>query len=389
MTEEKQSSSKSISSELESLMANPFSDTPTHPGIAVENNSEAKPASLYDQLPLESKKMADDLVGQINARNSQSVLLYGAPAQEKLHDFSQSMLQHVQSKDVGPIGDIITDLMHKIEEASPEELGTNSNAFSRFFSKMKRSINEITSKYQQMGTQIDRIAIKLDQSKKVLVEDNLFLDELYDKNKDYFQALNIYIAAGEQKIEDILTKELPTLQAEAEKSNDQMLVQDVNDLRQFATRLEKRVHDLKLSRQITIQSAPQIRLIQNTNQVLAEKIQSSIMTAIPLWKNQVAIALTLMRQQQAVKAQQQVSKTTNDLLKHNAELLKTNTIETAIENERGLVDIETLKETQGKLIETIKETLAIQEDGRQKRQSAEKELLQMETELKQHLLEMK
>lgn len=384
MTETNNTHTKAVSAELENLMANPFAEP-----IAFEATAEQKTVTMYDSLPLESKQMADDLVKQIDANNSQSVLLYGSPAQEKLHDFSQSMLQHVQSKDVGPIGDIITELMHKIEEARPEELASTTNVFTKLFSKMKRSINEISSKYQQMGTQIDRIAIKLDQAKKVLVEDNLFLDELYDKNKDYFQALNIYIAAGEQKVHTILTIDLPALQTKAAASHDQMLVQDVNDLQQFATRLEKRVHDLKLSRQITIQSAPQIRLIQNTNQVLAEKIQSSIMTAIPLWKNQVAIALTLMRQQQAVKAQQEVSRTTNDLLKHNAELLKTNTIETAIENERGLVDIETLKETQTKLVETIKETLAIQADGRQKRQSAEKELLQMEDELKQHLLEIK
>lgn len=384
MTETTNKHTKAVSAELENLMANPFAE-PT----ALEAAAEQKPVTMYDSLPLESKLMADDLVKQIDANNSQSVLLYGSPAQEKLHDFSQSMLQHVQSKDVGPIGDIITDLMHKIEEARPEELASTTNVFTKLFSKMKRSINEISSKYQQMGTQIDRIAIKLDQAKKVLVEDNLFLDELYDKNKDYFQSLNIYIAAGEQKVHDILTIDLPVLQTKVAASHDQMLAQDVNDLQQFATRLEKRVHDLKLSRQITIQSAPQIRLIQNTNQVLAEKIQASIMTAIPLWKNQVAIALTLMRQQQAVKAQQEVSRTTNDLLKHNAELLKTNTIETAIENERGLVDIETLKETQTKLVETIKETLAIQADGRQKRQSAEKELLQMEDELKQHLIQIK
>lgn len=384
MNETTNKKTKAVSAELQHLMANPFAE----PTVA-ESTVESNRVSMYDSLPLESKQMADELVQQIDANNSQSVLSYGSPAQEKLHDFSQSMLKHVQSKDVGPIGDIITELMHKIEEARPEELSNSKNVFTKLFSKMKRSINEISSKYQQMGTQIDRIAIKLDQSKKVLVEDNLFLDELYDKNKDYFQALNIYIAAGEKKVDSILTIDLPHLQAKAAASNDQMLVQDVNDLHQFATRLEKRVHDLKLSRQITIQSAPQIRLIQNTNQVLAEKIQSSIMTAIPLWKNQVAIALTLMRQQQAVKAQQEVSRTTNDLLKHNAELLKTNTIETAIENERGLVDIETLKETQTKLVETIKETLAIQADGRQKRQSAEKELLQMEDELKQHLIEIK
>ncbi|EQB0337108.1 toxic anion resistance protein, partial [Listeria monocytogenes] len=246
-----------------------------------------------------------------------------------------------------------------------------------------------TSKYQKIGTQIDRIALKLEHSKKRLMEDNSFLEQLYDKNKDYFQALNIYIAAGELKLEEINTKMLPELRKKAEQTGDQMDYQEVNDLTQFADRLDKRVYDLRLSRQITIQQAPQIRLIQNTNQALAEKIQSSIMTAIPLWKNQVAIALTLLRQQQAVAAQRQVSETTNELLKRNADMLKTNAIETARENERGIVDIETLKETQSSLIETLQETLKIQQEGRAKRAVAEKELVTMEQELKERLLEMK
>ena len=209
------------------------------------------------------------------------------------------------------------------------------------------------------------------------------------RNKEYFDALNIFIAAGEVKIEELRTKEIPALREKAEASQNQMMVQEVNDLIQFTDRLEKRTHDLKLSRQITIQSAPQIRLIQNTNQALVEKIQSSVLTAIPLWKNQIAIALTLLRQRNAVEAQKLVSQTTNDLLLKNSELLKTNTIETAKENERGLVDIETLKKTQEQLMSTIEETLSIQAEGRAKRQEAEKEMLQMEEEMKQKLLELK
>jgi uncharacterized protein YaaN involved in tellurite resistance len=215
------------------------------------------------------------------------------------------------------------------------------------------------------------------------------LEQLYDTNKDYFQALNVYIAAGEIKLEEIHEKTIPALKQEAEATNDQMKFQDVKDMIQFADRLDKRLYDLKLSREITIQSAPQIRLIQNTNQALVEKIQSSIMTAIPLWKNQVAIALTLIRQRHAVEAQKQVSKTTNELLLKNAEMLKTNTIETARENERGLVDIETLKKTQESLITTLEETLRIQEEGRTKRRLAEQELASMENELRLKLLEIK
>lgn len=380
---------KEFNQTLDDLLANPFgSDGESAAGI-VNNETDAAPR-LVDMLTETNKKQALELSKQIEPGNQAAILGYGAPAQAKLHDFSHSMLAHVQKQDVGPIGDIISDLMYRLQEADPDELAArNKNVFTKMFHRVKQSINEITSKYQKIGTQIDRIALKLEHSKKRLMEDNSFLEQLYDKNKDYFQALNIYIAAGELKLEEINTKMLPELRKKAEQTGDQMDYQEVNDLTQFADRLDKRVYDLRLSRQITIQQAPQIRLIQNTNQALAEKIQSSIMTAIPLWKNQVAIALTLLRQQQAVAAQRQVSETTNELLKRNADMLKTNAIETARENERGIVDIETLKETQSSLIETLQETLKIQQEGRAKRAVAEKELVTMEQELKERLLEMK
>ncbi|MBC1352157.1 toxic anion resistance protein [Listeria innocua] len=380
---------KEFNQTLDDLLANPFgSDGETATSI-VNSETDAAPR-LVDMLTETNKKQALELSKQIEPENQAAILGYGAPAQAKLHDFSHSMLAHVQKQDVGPIGDIISDLMFRLQEADPDELAArNKNVFTKMFHRVKQSINEITSKYQKIGTQIDRIALKLEHSKKRLMEDNSFLEQLYDKNKDYFQALNIYIAAGELKLEEINTKMLPELRKKAEQTGDQMDYQEVNDLTQFADRLDKRVYDLRLSRQITIQQAPQIRLIQNTNQALAEKIQSSIMTAIPLWKNQVAIALTLLRQQQAVAAQRQVSETTNELLKRNADMLKTNAIETARENERGIVDIETLKETQSSLIETLQETLKIQQEGRAKRAVAEKELVTMEQELKERLLEMK
>ena len=300
------------------------------------------------------------------------------------------MLDHVQSKDIGPIGDILSELMSKLKDVNPDELSPEKkNFFSKMFGRLSSSIQEVMSKYQKTGAQIDRISVKLNQSKEVLLQDLMMLEQLYEKNKEYFHALNIYIAAGELKVEELRTKSIPELKKKAETSGDQMAYQDVNDMIQFADRLEKRLYDLKLSRQITIQSAPQIRMIQNTNQALAEKIQTSIMTAIPLWKNQIAIALTLIRQRQAVEAQKQVSQTTNDLLLKNAEMLKTNTIETARENERGLVDIETLKKTQSNLISTLEETIKIQQEGRTKRAQAEQELISMENELKQKLLNMR
>ncbi|HFK6800200.1 TPA: toxic anion resistance protein [Listeria monocytogenes] len=380
---------KEFNQTLDDLLANPFGSDGDSAASIVNNETDAAPR-LVDMLTETNKKQALELSKQIEPGNQAAILGYGAPAQAKLHDFSHSMLAHVQKQDVGPIGDIISDLMYRLQEADPDELAArNKNVFTKMFHRVKQSINEITSKYQKIGTQIDRIALKLEHSKKRLMEDNSFLEQLYDKNKDYFQALNIYIAAGELKLEEINTKMLPELRKKAEQTGDQMDYQEVNDLTQFADRLDKRVYDLRLSRQITIQQAPQIRLIQNTNQALAEKIQSSIMTAIPLWKNQVAIALTLLRQQQAVAAQRQVSETTNELLKRNADMLKTNAIETARENERGIVDIETLKETQSSLIETLQETLKIQQEGRAKRAVAEKELVTMEQELKERLLEMK
>ena len=335
------------------------------------------------------QEQAKQLASQIDVNDAQAVIIYGANAQSKLSEFSQSMLSHVQANDIGPIGDSLNELMYRLQEANPDELRAGEgNLFQRMFGKVKQSIYEITAKYQKIGAQIDKVAVKLEHEKDGLIKDNQMLEQMYQKNKDYFDALNIYIAAGELKIDELQNQIIPQAVAKAQDSGDQMDVQIVNDYTQFLDRLEKRTHDLRLTRQVTIQQAPQIRLIQNTNQVLAEKIQSSIHTAIPLWKNQVVIALTLLRQKDAVTAQRQVSETTNDLLKKNAELLKVSAIETAKENERGIIDIETLQKTQDDLIETIQETLRIQKEGKEKRQAAEIELGVMEENLKQKLLEI-
>ncbi|MBT2664834.1 toxic anion resistance protein [Bacillus sp. ISL-4] len=372
---------------IDDLLANPFDGVQE---LEKVSSQEAKPVKLIDVIPEENRAKAYQLAEQIDPTNHQAMISYGTPAQSKLLTFSNSMLEHVQKKDVGEVGNIISDLMKKLNELSPDELKPDKPSFfARMFGKLSGSVQEVLSKYQKTGAQIDRISVKLDRSKNILLSDIVILEKLYETNKDYFQALNVYIAAGEIKLEEIHGKTIPELRKSAESSNDQMKFQEVNDMLQFAERLDKRLHDLKLSREITIQSAPQIRLIQNTNQALVEKIQSSIMTAIPLWKNQVAIALTLIRQRHAVEAQKQVSKTTNDLLLKNSEMLKTNTIETAKENERGLVDIETLKNTQANLISTLEETMRIQEEGRHKRRQAEQELASMENELKQKLLEIK
>jgi uncharacterized protein YaaN involved in tellurite resistance len=371
---------------MDDLLANPFGENQQ----SAVKPSENKQVRLIDVLPEENKEKAYQLAKQIDPTNHQTMITYGAPAQAKLHSFSNTMLEHVKKKDTGQIGEIIGDLMRKLQDVNPEELKSNKpTLIGRMFGKISGSVQEVLSKYQKTGAQIDRISVKLDGSKNVLMSDIVMLEKLYENNKEYFQALNVYIAAGELKLDELNQVTIPEMRRVAEQTNDQMKFQEVNDMVQFADRLDKRVHDLKLSREITIQSAPQIRLIQNTNQALVEKIQSSIMTAIPLWKNQVAIALTLIRQRNAVEAQKQVSKTTNELLLKNAEMLKTNTIETAKENERGLIDIETLKKTQENLLTTLEETLRIQEEGRMKRRLAEEELATMEIGLRQKLLEIK
>lgn len=379
-----------VNDTLNDLLSNPFEELTVPQKQEIQQLQEQHVAPrMIDQLPPERQKQAQDLANQIDTSDIQSIIIYGSAAQKKLGEFSHSMLNHVQNNDVGPIGDSLNELMYRLNEASPSELQAQErNVFKRMFGKVKQSIYEITAKYQKIGAQIDKIAIKLEKEKDGLLKDNEMLEQLYHKNKDYFDALNIYIAAGEIKMEELQTKLIPEAMKHAEETGDQMDVQIANDLTQFMDRLEKRTHDLRLARQITIQQAPQIRLIQNTNQALAEKIQASINTSIPLWKNQVAIALTLLRQKDAVTAQRQVSETTNELLKKNSEMLKISAIETAKENERGVVDIETLQKTQNDLIETIQETMRIQQEGKEKRRAAEIELSTMEEDLKNKLLEI-
>nr|WP_242704428.1 toxic anion resistance protein [Enterococcus sp. 665A] len=374
------------------MLSNPFGTDSLTPvqQQEISNLQEQQQADrLVDKLPEERQAQARELAKKIDVNDSQAVITYGATAQTKLSEFSQSMLNTVSAQDIGPIGDSLNQLMYRLQEANPDELRVGEgNLFQRVFGKVKQSIYEITTKYQKIGAQIDKIAMKLNTEKDGLLKDNQMLEQLYTKNKDYFDALNIYIAAAELKIEELKLETIPEASEKAQASGDQMDVQIVNDYTQFLDRLDKRTYDLKLARQITIQQAPQIRLIQNTNQALAEKIQASINTAIPLWKNQVAIALTLLRQKDAAMAQRQVSETTNDLLKKNSEMLKISTIETAKENERGIVDIETLQQTQNDLVETLEETLRIQKEGKERRQAAELEINHMENELKSKLLEL-
>lgn len=375
-------------SSLDSLLKNPFSlpneqeETDIH--------KQTQPTRLIDTLKPEHRDKALQLAKQIDPRNQQAIIQYGVAAQAELSKFSHTILHHVQTKDAGPVGEVISDLMTKIKEVNPDDLlPAKKGLFARLFGSVSKSLQGMIAKYQKIGVEIDKIADQLEKHRQLLFRDIMMLETLYEKNKEYFDALNIYIAAAEYKLEELRTKVIPEKRAQAERSGNQMEMQEVNDLLQFADRLEKRIHDLKLSRQVTIQTAPQIRMIQHMNQTLVERIQSSILTAIPLWKNQVVIALTLFRQQKAVEAQKQVTETTNNLLLRNSEMLKTNSIEVAKENERGLIDIETLKKTQENLVTTLEETLKIQQEGRLKRQQVERELVTMEEQLKQTLLSLK
>ena len=378
---------------VEDLIQNPFGEQVSVTPLSEVSQdfpatqTEASPKKLIDTLDEKHQEQARALAKQIDEKKLQAIISYGAAAQKQLGEFSHQMLSHVQAKDTGEIGDILNDLMERLNETDPNDLvAENQGFFQKFFGKIKKSIYEMQAKYQEVGSQVDKIAIRLDHEKNGLLNDNLSLEQLYQRNKDFFDALNIYIAAGELKLAELQETLIPEALEKARVTGDQMDVQVVNDLEQFLDRLEKRNHDLKLTRQMTIQQAPQIRLIQNTNQALAEKIQSSITTTIPLWKNQIAIAMTLLRQKDAVTAQRQVSETTNQLIQKNSEMLKISTIETARENERGIIDLETLQKTQKDLIETLEETLKIQQEGRARRRKAEVELTNMEEDLRQKLL---
>lgn len=377
---------------IDDLLADPFGHQKNPSSMANDLQTKEKDAParrVIDTLSETRKQQAYELAKQLDVDDRESILSYGAQAQQKLGEFSHSVLNHVQNQETSHIGETLNDLMFRLKEADTNDLkAEDQNIFKKMFRKINRSIYETTAKYQKIGAQVDKIAVKLDKERELLLKDNYMLEDLYDKNYEYFEALNVYIAAGEVKMDELKNEIIPKAIEYAESSENQMDVQKVNDLNQYLNRLDKRVYDLKTARQMTIQQAPQIRLIQNTNQALSEKIQTSINTAIPLWKNQIVVALTLLRQKEAVTAQRQVSETTNELLLKNSEMLKQSSIETARENERGIIDIETLEKTQADLIETLQETLSIQKEGRSKRKEAEVQLAQLENRLRDQLLEL-
>ncbi|MEE1306453.1 MAG: toxic anion resistance protein [Anaerovibrio sp.] len=365
---------------------------------AQENTAAAAPVAVIDQqqeimqvtqqtetLTPAERKQVEEIKSKIDLMNSGYALQFGSGAQKNMADFSDSLLSQVRTKDSGEVGALLTDLTGKINEFSRKESDSFVKKLPLIGSLVSKGETMLAS-YEKLSTKVDKIQSELEKSKTTMMKDIMLFDALYQKNLEYFKHLELYIRAGEEKLVEMRSTVLPKLRADAAASADPMAGQVVSDFESNVDRFEKKVHDLKISKTIAIQTAPQLRLIQNNDKILVERVQSAIYNAIPLWKNQIVIALGLTRQQNVLKMQQAISDTTNELLKRNAEMLKINSIETAKENNRSIVDIETVKKVNDDLITTIEETLKIQQEGRQARQSAEQELLQIENRLKETLL---
>lgn len=339
----------------------------------------------------EEKKQIESIAQGINVEDSQAVITFGVGAQREISDFSDTVLQQVRAKDSGEVGEVLTDLMLKVKDLNVDSLSQGKGFLSGLpiIGNFVDAVKKFIAQYEKLSVQIEKIVDELDKSRMTLIKDITLLDNMYDRNLEYLKKLDMFIAAGELKLKELNEKILPELKTKAEQTNDPMDSQKLQDFVQLINRFEKKIYDLKLSRMITIQSAPQLRLIQNNDQALVEKVQSSILNTIPLWKNQIVIAITLFRQKKAVQLQRDVTNTTNDILSKNAEMLKQNSVDVAKESERGIVDIETLKKVNNDLISTIEETLKIQAEGKIKRQQAEVELATMETELKEKLKTIK
>ncbi len=326
----------------------------------------------------------DSIKEKLDLTDSGAVIQFGGAAQKNIADFSDSVLSTVRTKDSGQVGELLGQLVTGVKQYEEED-----KSFWRkipIVGTLAGKAENIKQRYDKLSVQVERISGELDKARMDMMKDIIMFDGLYEKNLEYFRSLELYIKAGEEKLAETRDTILPKLRQEAAASADPMAAQVVSDFESTVDRFEKRVHDLKLSKTIAIQTAPQIRLIQNNDKMLVDKVQSAIYNTIPLWKNQMVIALGLQRQKKVIEMQRAVSDATNELLKKNAEMLKQNTVEAAKENERGIVDVETVKKVNDDLVSTIEETIKIQQDGRQKRANAEKELLAIEQRLKETLL---
>lgn len=356
-----------------------------------EKNNELMPVS--DNIPDLSKQsfseqdklQIEKIKDEIDFMRNTDVLQYGSEAQGNISRFSDQLLENVRAKDSGHVGELLSSLTSKVEEfnePASKKLVRSIPLVGRLVGKVDDAVN----RYDKLSMQVSKISSELDASRTEMMKDIVLLDNMYHKNVEYFKTLCIYIEAGKQKIKEANEVTLPRLRSEASQSSNPLAMQVVSDFEETVARFEKKVHDLELSRTIALQTAPQIRLIQNNDKTLVERVNSTILNTIPLWKNQMVIALGLVNQQKALQMQKQVADATNNLLRKNAEMLKQNTLDTAKENERGIVDVATIEEVNNRLIETVHEVLKIQQEGRVQRQKAEGELLRIEENLKNTLV---
>ena len=344
----------------------------------------------YELLEPEVKQAIDEFCTKVDVTDSAQLLQYGASAQNKISDFSDSVLQSVKTKNAGEVGDLLAELVTEVKDFDadvPESLNPKGS-YGLFFNA-KKQIEKMIAKFSKVETNIAKIEKKLETQKIKMLKDITIFDTMYEKNLEYFKDLSLYIIAGEKKLEELRNVTLPELKKVAEESGEQVDIQKVNDMVSAIDRFEKKIYDLKTTRIISLQMAPQIRLIQNNDSELVEKIQSSLINTIPLWKNQIVIALGVVNARSALEVQKSVTDTTNEMLQKNSEMLKQGTIEIAEEAEKSVVNVETLQKTNKDIIETLDKVLEIHQNGRAKRIEAEKELVNIEQELKNKMLEIK
>lgn len=348
----------------------------------VEREPEPEPVIFSP----EEEKMVADFAAKIDLNSSNMILQYGAGAQKKMADFSETALENVKTKDLGEVGKMLTDVVSELREMDVEE---EEKGFFGFFKKSGNKLANLKAKYDKAEGNVEKICKELENHQMQLLKDIALLDKMYELNLTYFKELSMYIEAGKRKLQDVRERELPQLQDRARMTGLPEDAQKASDLSALSNRFEKKVHDLELTRAISLQMAPQIRLVQGNDTQMSEKIQSTLVNTIPLWKSQMVLAIGVENSARAAQVQREVTDMTNELLKKNAEKLKLATVETAKEAERGIVDIETLKATNESLISTLDEVMQIQSEGRKKREEAETELHRIEAELKQKLLEIR
>ena len=360
-------------------------DMPEVKPEVVEIKEEKKNETPEVKLSPEEEKMVEEFASKIDISNSQAILSYGVGSQKKIADFSENALERVKTKDLGEIGDMLAGVVGEIRSLETEE---DEKGLFGFFKKTSNKLANLKAKYDKVETNVNNIAKALEDHQVTLMKDVLMLDKMYELNMNYYKELSMYILAGKKRLERANNVELPELIKKADESGLPEDTQKAKDFSQMINRFEKKIYDLELTKTVSLQMAPQIRLIQNNDSMMSDKIQSTIVNTIPLWKNQMVIAIGLKHSNDAAKAQKAVSDMTNELLKRNADALKTATIETAKESERGIIDIETLKNTNKTLISTFDEVIKIQDEGRQKRKEAEAELRNIENEMRTKLLEI-